>query len=53
MKNNLIANIISNIEVEQILVDTIDRIYQFGTDDFSDLEILSYIKMYQPQLSQK
>ncbi len=53
MKNNLIANILSNNEVEQILVDTIDRIYQFGTDDFSDLEILSYIKMYQPQLFSK
>lgn len=53
MKKALISNIIEGIDVENTLHETLNRIYSFGPNDYNDLEILTYIKLYQPTVFAK
>ncbi len=53
MKNSILMDIICNKNVEEILERTLTNIYTLGTDNFTDLEILSYIKLYQPVIFAK
>lgn len=50
---NLIEKIICGNEVEKIINETMDRIFSHGPVDPSDLEALTYIKIYQPKLFEK
>lgn len=43
---NVIEKIIAGDDVELILNETLDHIYTFGPIDQSDLEVLTYIKLY-------
>lgn len=46
----IIERIISGVNVEVILYEIIDRLFAYGPSDPSDLELLTYIKIYQPEL---
>ena len=47
---NRIKDIIEGRDVEALLRDTIDNIYQKGPVSISDMETLSYIRCYHPKL---
>lgn len=46
--NNVIKNIIGNKKIGDIVSFVLDRIYKSGPVSISDMEILSYLKLYQP-----
>ena len=45
---NIIKKIVSNENVEEILKLTIESIYKNGPTSTTDLEILCYIKIFNP-----
>lgn len=47
---SIIKKIIDGEELERILSETIDHIFTYGPIYISDLEILTYMKIYQPEL---
>ena len=49
MKNK-IEKIIAGEETESIINEIIDRIFAYGPSDPTDLELLTYIKIYQPEV---
>ena len=51
--NNIILNIKKGINVENLLQDCIRDLFQNGTTDRICLEILSLIKLYQPEIFSK
>lgn len=54
MKNKtIIEKIISNENVEEILQEQIENIFRNGTENAETLEILTYIKIYQPSIFEK
>lgn len=50
---NAIEKIIAGNGAESILDEVMDRLYTYGPSDSSDLELLTYIKIYQPELFEK
>lgn len=50
---SVIERIITGDKVEEILNETLDRVFTYGPVDPSDLEILIYAKIYQPALFAK
>ena len=54
MKNkSIIERIIKNEGVEELLKDQIENIFRNGTENAEILEILTYIKIYQPTIFEK
>lgn len=49
----IIERIISGENVEAILTETMNRIFTYGPTDPSDLEALTYIKIYRPEIFEK
>lgn len=50
---SIIERIILGDKVEELLNETLDRIFFNGPNDSSDLELLTYIKIYHPSLFAK
>ena len=50
---SVIERIITGDNVEEILKETLDHVFTYGPVDPSDLEILTYTKIYQPALFAK
>jgi hypothetical protein len=46
--NNLIKRIIDGEDLENTIILTLDRIYKEGPISITDMEILSYLKLYHP-----
>lgn len=47
---SIIERIISGDKVDELLSETLDHIFTYGPIDPSDLELLTYVKIYQPAL---
>lgn len=47
---SVIERIITGDNVEEVLNETLDRVFTYGPVDPSDLELLTYVKIYQPDL---
>ncbi|MEP5255479.1 MAG: DEAD/DEAH box helicase [Winogradskyella arenosi] len=47
--NNLIANIIQSDDIGDIISYVLDRLYKNGPQSTTDMEILSYLKLYQAE----
>ena len=50
---NLIDNIIRGISIENILIQAINHIYTKGPISITDMEVLSYIAIYHPEIFNK
>lgn len=50
---SVIERIITGDKVEEMLNETLDRVFTYGPVDPSDLEMLTYAKIYQPTLFAK
>ena len=50
---NLIDNIIRGISIENILIQAINHIYTKGPTSITDMEVLSYIAIYHPEIFNK
>ena len=50
---NLIDNIIRGISIENILIQAINHIYTKGPISITDMEVLSYMAIYHPEIFNK
>ena len=50
---NLIDNIIRGISIENILIQAINHIYTKGPTSITDMEVLSYVAIYHPEIFNK
>lgn len=50
---NLIDNIIRGISIENILIQAINHLYTKGPTSITDMEVLSYIAIYHPEIFNK